>query len=190
MNIVEKAERCFLLLKFAIRLSKSNKERVKDMQVKKGFTKGRITRIHFMDFNKHYDLCVENGVVTPAHFGKPVVFVYIKDFCVLKHMRLGKKLGKDPASGGMCEMSYSLMNAWASGDVSTHGEASTNDMLAFLDIFMDVMSMIPEDEMMKLVGPCDHDVPQSQSAQAAGNYEGGKTEIRSKTMAPETQPSK
>jgi hypothetical protein len=175
MDLIEKAQRTFLLLKFAMRLSHANKDRVLAIQTKKGFTKGRISRIHFLDINKHYDLVVQDGIVQTARLGKPVVFVYIKEFCTLKHLRLGTKVGMDPATERPCVMQYTLLNAWASGDISTHGEASTNDMLAFLDVIMDVMAMIPEDEMMKLVGPCDHDVPSTAAVPGTGT-----TEIRAK----------
>ncbi|MEA3559833.1 MAG: hypothetical protein U9R75_11320 [Candidatus Thermoplasmatota archaeon] len=157
MTVTERMERAWLFIKFLMRLSKQNSARIKNIQEAKGFTRERVTRVHILDIGKHYDLKVKDGQFGRALVGKPEVFVYIKEFCTLKHLRLGTRLGQHPATGEMVSMPYSLLIAWSSGDISNHGEASTNDMFAFLDIFMEGMALIPPKDIIKLVGPCEHD---------------------------------
>lgn len=164
MEAVEKAQRAWLFLKFLVRVSSGNSDRVKNLQEKRGFTKKRITRVHILDIGKHYDIQVVDGKMGVALFGRPAVHVYIRELCTLKHLRLGFKMGTDPATGQRKRMQYTLLNAWSSGDVSNQGEASTNDLFAFLDIFMELISMVGEEDVAKLIGPCEHDSPANRGS--------------------------
>jgi len=146
------------LLKLLVKISRTVD--VDSIRQKYGWTKQRKTRIHFMDCRKHYTFTIKKGnlvVLTWPKNKDPDIQIEVDRLCVLKHLRQGKKLGIHPGTGDVVEMRYTLMSAWQYGDIRSYGESSTNDLMAFLDLFMDLMSNIDINEVVRIIGPCEHE---------------------------------
>ena len=83
--------------------------------------------------------------------------IVIERLCVLKHLAHGKKAGIHPGKGHAVGMNYSILDAWRMGDIRTYGEASTNDVMSFLDVFLELINSIPIDKVDNIIGKCEHD---------------------------------
>lgn len=159
MGFTQRAEKTLQLVILVVKLSKNHREKIRDIQESRGFTRQRRTRIHILDAKKNFTFVVSKGKlkVKTMFQGDADIEVVIERLCTLKHLRKGKKPGMHPSGNQTIDMPYSPLDAWKYGDVRTYGDSSTNDLITFLDIFTEIITLIPENEVDKLIGKCAHD---------------------------------
>lgn len=156
MKFMDHAEKYLQLIKLILLVSRSVD--IESLRTKYGLEREKIMRIYVLDADKYYTLKVENGKLMVKMFDpKPDVTVVINQLCTFKHLRLGMKSGMDPATGAKCMLKYTPMHAWRMGDISSYGDSSTNDIVAAVNMFVDIVGNIPESEVERIIGGCEHD---------------------------------
>ena len=156
MGWVEQATKYYDLVRLLIKVSQSLD--VNSIQTKYNLTKKRLVRLFIKDANKYYTFQLSEGkLIVKLTNPTPDVTIMLESLCTIKHLRLGRKAGCDPATGQRVEIRYTPWNAWRMGDIVSSGDASTNDMLSVMDIFTDIVANVPESEVVRILGACSHD---------------------------------
>lgn len=162
MSKIEKA-----LKMVALVLKVANSVDLDAIQRKYNFTGNRNVRFHVLDAGTHYTFRLSNGKLKLLSLPrKPDVQVYMQELCTLKHLREGYKCGYNPTTKQKFRVSYSPWDAYRYNDVSCDGDSSTNDMLAFLDVFIDLMRLVNPDDVRKIIGSCPHDIDKIEEKEA------------------------
>lgn len=156
--MMEKAKRAYALADLV--LTMSGRVDLKSIQDKHGFNRKRKARIHLTDCGINTTWQADDGRLRLLSWfpGTPDVEIAIKEICTLKHLRLGYKRGIDPSNGEPAPVVYAPLDAYRFGDVMAYGEASVNDILSFVKVFIDVMVAASAEEVMQIIGPCAHDM--------------------------------
>lgn len=159
MGIVEKAQRSWKLIMLIMEVAKMKKDFVLDLQDKHGFHNRKTITIHIMDCQKQYTFRLVKGKLKlKLRFsGTPDATVIIERLCTLKHLRQGFKYGIHPYTDKVVKMTYAPLDAWNLGDIKTFGSGVVNDFAAILDLFVTIISLVPEKSMVKIIGRCAHD---------------------------------
>ncbi len=148
--------------------------RIQEIQKTSGFTKNQTVRVYFInEGNKYYTVKMHNGELKVLNVGAPDVKIYFKSDCILKHVRKGYKAKITRYYGGRTERHvhpYTLMDAVAANDiqvdpeedegtdtVGAKGDGTTGDTLAACAFVLDLLAEIPEEEIERVIGPCEHD---------------------------------
>jgi len=163
-SIKDRWERAYNMMLLLSELSKINRDKIREIQLRCGFTEQRRTRIHILDSDRQFDISVEDGKFIihkypwEYKFGKPPeVEVVIQRLCVIKHLRQGCIYGKHPTQNTTLKLRYAPIDSWSYGDVRAFGPRVTNDLKVFMDLFTEIITLIPEDKVVKVVGKCIHE---------------------------------
>jgi len=134
------------------------------IQVKHGFPGNRYVKIHIHDVGTHFTFKLSEGklkfVTLPPRID---VNIHMATLCTLKHLRFGYIAGYHPVTSQRTKVRYTLMDAWRYGDIVTNGDASTNDMLAFMDLFIEAMASVSPGKITSIIGDCIHDITMEQT---------------------------
>jgi len=155
-TFLERAERYYKLTKLLLAVAKNID--VSSMRSKYNFTKKRVVRIYIIDANKYYTFQLrDDGLKVLLTNPTPDAIIIMEQLCTFKHLRLGKKAGMDPANGAKIMMRYTPWESWRMGDIKSSGDGSTNDFLAAMEMFTEMVGCIPEPDVVSIIGPCEHD---------------------------------
>lgn len=159
MGIVEKAQRSWKFVLLIMEVSKIKKELINKLQDEHGFHDRRTITIHIMDCQKQYTFKLVKGKLKlKLRFtGTPDATIILERLCTLKHLRQGFKYCIHPYTDKVIKMTYAPLDAWNLGDIKTFGSGVVNDVVALLKLFVTIISLIPEDSLVKIIGRCAHD---------------------------------